>query len=267
VLVNDLLVDSFPDILNTDFTAQMESDLDKVEEGTRDWRELLAAFYKPFSADLASARTNMRDQDSDSLFFLVLNANKQSLTLNLKTGEGKALFKQVIAKSDVLVENFGPGALDRLGLRIRQSPAGLTGDRSGEEAAAHPDAPVDAPAVDRQPSLGQRALPGEYMGIDSVDQRPVEVEDQRLHVPCSTPTRGAATRCSDISGPSSVHPASMNSVVRARPLTRSLIRQFVAPPNDLLLSRQRLPEGTAVCQPCAPASPSKAASRSADGMR
>ena len=63
------------------------------------------------------ARTNMRDKpDSDSLFFLVLNANKQSLTLNLKTEEGKQLFKQVIAKSDVLVENFGPGALDRLGL-------------------------------------------------------------------------------------------------------------------------------------------------------
>jgi formyl-CoA transferase len=63
------------------------------------------------------ARTNMRDRpDSDSLFFLVLNANKRSLTLNLKTEEGKELFKAVIAKSDVLVENFGPGALDRLGL-------------------------------------------------------------------------------------------------------------------------------------------------------
>ena len=63
------------------------------------------------------ARTNMRDKaDSDSLFFLVLNANKQSLTLNLKTEQGKDLFKKVIAQSDVLLENFGPGALDRLGL-------------------------------------------------------------------------------------------------------------------------------------------------------
>jgi len=63
------------------------------------------------------ARTNMKDKpDSDSLFFLILNANKQSLTLNLKTDEGKALFKEVIASADVLVENFGPGALDRLGL-------------------------------------------------------------------------------------------------------------------------------------------------------
>ena len=54
------------------------------------------------------ARTNMRDQDSDSLFFLILNANKQSLTLNLKTAEGKELFKKVIETADVLVENFSP---------------------------------------------------------------------------------------------------------------------------------------------------------------
>src|ERR1700745_3466324 len=63
------------------------------------------------------ARRNMRDRpDSDSLFFLLFNANKRSLTLNLKTGRGKELFKQLITKSDVLLENFGPGALDRLGL-------------------------------------------------------------------------------------------------------------------------------------------------------
>lgn len=62
------------------------------------------------------ARTNMRDQDSDSLFFLVLNSNKKSLTLNLKTDEGKNIFKKIIAASDVLVENFSPGALDRLSL-------------------------------------------------------------------------------------------------------------------------------------------------------
>src|SRR5438094_7987881 len=63
------------------------------------------------------ARRNMRDKpDSDSLFFLLFNANKRSLTLNLKSDDGKRLFKEVIAKSDVLLENFGPGALDRLGL-------------------------------------------------------------------------------------------------------------------------------------------------------
>jgi formyl-CoA transferase len=63
------------------------------------------------------ARTNLRDKaNSDSLFFLFFNANKRSLTLNLKTDDGKALFKKLIEQSDVLLENFGPGALDRLGL-------------------------------------------------------------------------------------------------------------------------------------------------------
>jgi formyl-CoA transferase len=62
------------------------------------------------------ARRNMRDKpDSDSLFFLMFNANKKSLTLNLKAARGKELFRTLIARSDVLLENFGPGALDRLG--------------------------------------------------------------------------------------------------------------------------------------------------------
>jgi formyl-CoA transferase len=70
---------------------------------------------EPTGGDIA--RRNMRDRpDSDSLFFLLFNANKRSLALNLKSGRGKEVFKEVIARADVLVENFGPGALDRLGL-------------------------------------------------------------------------------------------------------------------------------------------------------
>jgi formyl-CoA transferase len=62
------------------------------------------------------ARRNMRDRaDSDSLFFLLFNANKRSLTLNLKSDRGKEVFRRLLARSDVLIENFGPGALDRLG--------------------------------------------------------------------------------------------------------------------------------------------------------
>ena len=68
----------------------------------------------PGSGDVA--RTNMADERGESLFFLVFNANKRSLTLNLKTDEGKDLFKKLMSRSDVLVENFSPGALDRLGL-------------------------------------------------------------------------------------------------------------------------------------------------------
>ena len=65
---------------------------------------------EPKGGDIARAQNN------DELFFLAFNSNKRSLTLNLKSDEAKALFRKIIAQSDVLIENFGPGALDRLGL-------------------------------------------------------------------------------------------------------------------------------------------------------
>ena len=48
--------------------------------------------------------------------FLAQNANKKSITLNTKSPEGKTLFKQLVQEADVLVENFRPGVMDRLGL-------------------------------------------------------------------------------------------------------------------------------------------------------
>ena len=61
-------------------------------------------------------RTQLRDvPDVDSLYFTMLNCNKRSITLNTKTDRGKEIFRKLIAVSDVLVENFAPGALDRQG--------------------------------------------------------------------------------------------------------------------------------------------------------
>ncbi len=51
----------------------------------------------------------------DSVYFMLLNANKRSVTANLKTEQGRALVMRLIAESDVMVENFGPGAIERLG--------------------------------------------------------------------------------------------------------------------------------------------------------
>ncbi|MGA8943054.1 MAG: CaiB/BaiF CoA-transferase family protein [Thermoactinomyces sp.] len=52
----------------------------------------------------------------DSAFFSSLNRNKKSVTLNLKSEEGKAIFKEMVQKADVLVESFRPGVMNRLGL-------------------------------------------------------------------------------------------------------------------------------------------------------
>ncbi len=63
------------------------------------------------------ARSMQTDRpDHDSFFFLLLNANKQSITLNLKHQAAKEIFLKLIDRADVLVENYGPGVMERLGL-------------------------------------------------------------------------------------------------------------------------------------------------------
>ena len=54
-------------------------------------------------------------EGADSLYFTMLNHNKRSLTLNSKTPEGKQVLTKLVKECDVLVENFAPGALDRMG--------------------------------------------------------------------------------------------------------------------------------------------------------
>lgn len=52
----------------------------------------------------------------ESAYYLCANRNKQSMTLNLKSAEGKEIFKKIVTQSDVVVQNFKTGTLDRLGL-------------------------------------------------------------------------------------------------------------------------------------------------------
>ena len=51
----------------------------------------------------------------DSYYFLVLNANKKSVTINFKSDRGKELLRDLIGKCDVLIENFTPGFMEKLG--------------------------------------------------------------------------------------------------------------------------------------------------------
>jgi formyl-CoA transferase len=69
-------------------------------------------------------RTQLRDvPGADSLYFTMLNCNKRSITLNMKSDEGKAIFTDLVSRVDILVENFGPGVVDRFGFaweRLRE---------------------------------------------------------------------------------------------------------------------------------------------------
>jgi DNA topoisomerase-1 len=60
-LVTDLLVESFPDVVNVEFTAGMEDQLDGVADGKENWTHTMRRFWEPFSKDLERAQVEMRD--------------------------------------------------------------------------------------------------------------------------------------------------------------------------------------------------------------
>jgi formyl-CoA transferase len=63
-----------------------------------------------------ATRGQLRDiPEVDSLYFTMLNCNKRSITVNLKNEKGKEIFTKLVETCDVLMENFGPGVLDRFG--------------------------------------------------------------------------------------------------------------------------------------------------------
>jgi formyl-CoA transferase len=81
--------------------AWMGADVIKVEEPTRGDQGRRLGGEKP---------------GEDSWYFLLLNANKRSVTLNLKTQEGLDICKELLRHADIVVENYAPGAIENLGL-------------------------------------------------------------------------------------------------------------------------------------------------------
>ncbi len=55
-------------------------------------------------------------QNGESAYFMSLNRNKRSMTLNLKNEQGKTLLKELVKKVDIIIENFRPGTMEKLGL-------------------------------------------------------------------------------------------------------------------------------------------------------
>ena len=70
--------------------------------------------FEPPQGD--ATRGQLRDiPGADSLYFTMLNCNKRSITVNMKSVEGKTVFVDLLKTCDIVMENFGPGVLDRLG--------------------------------------------------------------------------------------------------------------------------------------------------------
>src|SRR5262249_3861569 len=91
----------------TEALAWLGAEVVKVEnpQGGEAGRNLLG---RPPAGD------HVRNQDS--LYFLLFNANKKSITVNLKSARGLDLVKDMAKRADIMVENFAPGAIERLGL-------------------------------------------------------------------------------------------------------------------------------------------------------
>ena len=85
----------------TQLFAFLGADVIKIEE--------------PGVGDRTRREMSIKD-DVDSFYFIVFNANKRSLTLNLKTQRGRELLLRLVEQVDIVVENYGPGQMDRFGL-------------------------------------------------------------------------------------------------------------------------------------------------------
>ncbi len=84
-LVSDILVENFPEILDVQFTAQMEDELDKVEEGQLPWVQALEDFYEPFQKDLEKAKVEMQDMKGKGIP-TDLNCEKCGAPMVIKLG-------------------------------------------------------------------------------------------------------------------------------------------------------------------------------------
>ena len=61
--------------------------------------------------------------EGESTYFMSVNRNKKSVTLNLKAPEGRKIFQALARKSDVLLENFRPGTMEKLGFGYKRARA------------------------------------------------------------------------------------------------------------------------------------------------
>ncbi|SVE13381.1 uncharacterized protein METZ01_LOCUS466235, partial [marine metagenome] len=61
--ISNLLLEHFPDFMTTEFTANMETQLDQIEEGDAEWVKTLQTFYAPFKTDLDKAEKKMKDSE------------------------------------------------------------------------------------------------------------------------------------------------------------------------------------------------------------
>ena len=111
-------------------------------------------------------------KDADSYYFMVLNANKKSITLNLKSERGKQLLRDLIQRADIFAENFAPGVIERLGFSYDEvaalNPSIIYGIRQREPLREAPRLRHDRPSMRwRHEHHGRDRRPADQAGRDA----------------------------------------------------------------------------------------------------
>lgn len=170
--VTDILIKNFSDIMELEFTARMEGDLDEVEEGKKDWHKLVDEFYKPFAEKITDATKNAEPLKGQPA----------------PNGE-----KCPLCGSDMVIRYSARGAF--LGCANYPDCKGLTsmpGEQSeGEESEdGEPMEPVSCPKCG-SPMIKKRSRYGDFMACSSYpacsqtlplgkDGKPVELPDIKM---------------------------------------------------------------------------------------
>jgi DNA topoisomerase I len=121
----------FPDVFETDFTARMETELDKVETGEDSWRDVVAAFYTPFSRDLAALKSDPKAMQGLIKNEVQVTCDKCGSTMIKKWGRNGAFLacplypkcrntksvdgEQAVVKIDKICPQCGAGLVRRNG--------------------------------------------------------------------------------------------------------------------------------------------------------
>jgi DNA topoisomerase I len=135
LVVSDLLVENFPDIMDLKFTATMETDLDRVAEGRASWQQVMRDFYEPFARDLKEAKGGMRKVKSVPTELKCPDCGAELVVRWGKNGEflGCSAYPKCGFTGDFSRDAKGKIVLQMEGGAAVTGPAG-----EGEAAAARP---------------------------------------------------------------------------------------------------------------------------------
>jgi DNA topoisomerase-1 len=142
-LVNDLLVEHFPEIVDYKFTAQMEENLDEIAEGTKDWQPIIATFYHPFH-DLITKKTDELTKEDTVKLHLIGTDPKSQKPIYGRIGRFGAYVQKGEAESEEkpLFASLRPGqTLQEITLddaiKLFDLPRTLGVDAEGNEIIAN----------------------------------------------------------------------------------------------------------------------------------